>query len=806
MSFADLHHDLLEALRGLRRAPVFTFVVTLTLAIGVGGALATISVMDRVLFRPPAGVSKPQELRRLYIEFRPQGRPNTFNRKLSYPDFEDLAEVGKGRASLSLYSAGLKPLGTGGPAVRVEFVGRGYFSLLGVRPFLGRFFTAEETRPSSPAVDPLVISTAFWHRQFGDDSAALGRTVILSGRSFMVVGIAQPDFRGMDLNPTDVWVPIGSVAPGTGEPFSFNDRGRGGWSVVARLERGAWPELLASYSTRLREVQYPPALADTAGRVVARPLIDPWGDVGRWVGERRNAALAVRLAFVATAVLVVAILHGAIMLSLRALHRRREIAIRLALGMPRRRLVLHHVLEAVGVAAMAGVFAVLLGWWGATVLDARVLSSLRPAAVVMDGRLITMALLLLLVALAVTGFVPALTSRAISPTALRAEGVAGDAGDGALRQYLVVAETAACVALVMLAALSLRSLQRIEKADFGFDGDRLIELSGPLGVDVSPLRERVLALPFVESASVGDYLSTASRTPFAIPERDPIPDSLAPRASIVANDYLRTAGARLLYGRTLAETDVVGGQRVVVITRSMAARFWTDANPLGKCVQVFRKGAPCRYVVGVIEDIRWGPEEPASPRYFVPNAQAGGEGSRLMLIRTRKPALATDAATIEQMARGEWVHNHPRATAMRLIDELRPRLAPLQAAATLFLIFGVLALVSAASGVYGLVSYLVSRRTREIGIRIALGASTCEVARVLAGWAFAPFVVGVGLGVFGAVAGGRLIAAFLFETAGYDPVMLGAAIAVVIIAALAAAVAPARRAVTLDPAASLRVE
>jgi predicted permease len=817
MTFADLQHDFAEAVRGLRRAPGFTLVLTLTLAVGLGGSLATISVMDRVLFRPPGGVSEPHELRRIGREFRPRelsarGSVGVLlptwmtSEDLSYPDFEDFVEASRGSASLAFYSAATRRLGTEGASVTIEFVGRGYFAVVGVRPLFGRFFTDDETKPQSPTVDPLVLSASFWRREFGGDSSVLGRVVVLSGRSFTVVGIAQPDFRGMDLNPTDVWAPVGSsLSPGTGDGGSIHSRNRRGFDVVARLERGEWPELLTRLTARHRDGLRSEPGADTAARVIAMPLRNALeaGDYGPLAA--RNASLAVRLAFVAIAVLVVSILHGAIMLSLRALHRRREIAIRLALGMPGTRLVLHHVLEAVSVAALAGGVAVLIGWWGATVLDARVLTGLRPAAVVMDVRLIAIALLLVAAVFAVTGLVPALTSRGISPTALRSDGVAGDAGDSPLRRHLVAAETAACVALVMLAALSLRSLQRVARADFGFDGDRLITFSGPLGVDVSPLRERISALPFVESASVGGGLSGGGTSAsFAIPERDPIPDSLKPVSDLVANNYFRTVGARLLLGRTLEETDVAGAQNVAVVTRNMAARFWPNGRVLGQCILDVSNQSSCRFVVGVIEDIRWGPGVPTVPRYFVPGAQAGYERSRIMLIRTRQPALASDAASIEQLARHEWAGLFPRPRAIRVVDALQPQLAPLRAASTLFLAFGILALISAAGGIYGMISYFVSRRTREIGIRIALGASASAVARLVARWALAPLVVGVAIGVIGALAGGQLIAAFLFETAGYDPLILGGAIALVFVAALAAAFNPARRAAILDPSVALR--
>jgi putative ABC transport system permease protein len=806
VNFAHLQHDFGEAVRGLRRSPGFTLVVTLTLAVGLGGALATISVMDRVLFRPPGGVTKPDQLRRLELEFRFRGQSGLASLEMSYPDLDDLSDAGKGRASVLLYSATTRRMGNDGPSVSVEFVGRGYFSVLGVRPMVGRFFTDEETKPQSPAVDPLVLSAAFWRREFGGDSSALGRSVTLSGRQFTVVGIAQSDFRGLDLNPTDVWAPVGSsLTPGTGEGGAITDRSRRGWNVVARLDGGDWPELLVQYSTRLRESYRSERWADSVGRVIAKPLNDAWEPSARGEFAVRNATLAVRLAFVAIAVLLVSILHGAIMLSLRALQRRREIAIRLALGMPRRRLVLHHVLEALIIAALASGAAVLIGWWGATLLDVRVLSALRPAAVVMDGRLIAMSLMLISAAFAATSLVPALTSRGISPTSLRSDGVAGDAKDSSLRQWLVSAEVAACVALVMLAALSLRSLERIGKADFGFDGDRLITFAGPFGTDARPLRERVAVLPFVESTTAGPPLNSPAGTSFAIQGRDPIPDSLRPVFNVVPNDYLRVVGARLLVGRMFSETDVSGAQGVVVITRSMAARFWPGASALGQCILAFnRDSPPCRYVVGVIDDIRWDPGLPASPRYFLSEEQVGPSPSRFFIIRTRQRALSTDAAAVSDMGRREWSNLTPRPVAIRALDALEPRLRPLRAASTLFLLFGLLALLSAAGGVYGLISYQVSNRTREIGIRKALGASTLDVAKVVARWVTKPFAVGVVIGAAAAFAGGRVIAAFLFETAAYDPAVLVGVAATIGISAFLAALIPARRAVGLDPAHALR--
>lgn len=805
MTFADIQRDLIHALRGLRRAPGFTVLVTTTLGVGVGGAVATFSVLDRVLFRPPEGVRAPDAVRRIYRQHRFPGIATITTSSLSYPDFADLAAAARDRAVLAGYGTVGRRLGTEGSLVRVSFVTRDYFSLLDVRPLRGRLFTPDETRPISPAVHPAVLSATLWHREFGGDSSVIGRTVLLSGRAYTVVGIAPSGFRGLDHNPVDAWAPIGSVEMGP-EGGTLSDRGRFGWEVIARMESGAWTDLTALLTVQLRESQRGEPWADSAARVITTPLLDPWGPVLRPTLERRNASLAVRLVFVSIAVMLVAVLHGAIMLSLRAVHRRREIAIRLAFGMSRLRLVMYHAVEAACVAFLAGGVAALLGWWGASVLDARVLSTLRPAELGLDGRLMMMTMLLSVLVLVMTGLMPALTSRRISPMSLRADGLAGDAAGSTLRASLVAAQTAGCVALVMLAGVSLRSLQRIAVADFGYDGAHLVTFAGPLGSNALGVRDAIASLPFVAAVSAMTSESPADGMwgRFAIPERPAIPDSLVPTYNVVDAEFLSLAGIRLEAGRGLSATDVAGAQNVVVITRAMADLFWPDASPLGQCVLVMGNFTTCRYVVGVVVDVRKAIGEPVRPQIFAPIAQAGEFPTRHLLIRTRRPAIAADAAEIERATQPAFAGYQGRAHARRVVDALEPELAPLRAASTLFLVFGVLALVSAAGGVYGLISYHVSRRTREIGIRMALGASAPDVARIVARWVATPFAIGIVTGTAAALAGGRLIAAFLFETSAYDPLILSGVTAVVCVAAGAAAIGPAWRAARIDPAAALR--
>jgi predicted permease len=808
---------LLHVLRGLRRTPGFTFVVVCVLAVGIGGTVATLSVADRVLFRPPEGLSDPMQVRRLFVQERDRRSSTVNTGHLSYPDFQDLATDVHGRAVLASYAPmHNQRLGSSETLVSVAFVSRDYFLAVGVRPARGRFFTPEETEQIPPAINPAVLSTGLWRREFGADSSVLGRVVSIRGVPFTIVGITPPGFVGLDLRPIDVWAPTGSLVPmavgGEGGRGSLYNRGVRGFSVIARLESERWRDLTDRLTATYRQSQRSEAWADSAAQVISTPLRDLLGpSTGSYSQiEVRNGSLAVRLVFVAIAVLMVSVLNGAIMLALRGVQRRREISIRLALGMPRAHLVQLHALEAACIAALAGAAAVVIGWWGATLLNKRILTTLPSAGAAVDGRMLVAAMLATGVVLLATAALPVLLSWQMSPAALRQDELAAGAADSKLRVSLVAAQTAACVALVMLAGLSLRSLQRIATADFGFDGDRLVQLEAPLGENARDLHAAVQRLPGVEAATLaGDGLAASATSGFAIPDRGTIADSLVPVSRIVGQDYLETAGARVLEGRGFREQDVAGAQNVVVITRSMADRFWPGQSPLNRCVLILGDFSTCRYIVGVVEDFHWDISAPARPQYFVLDAQTAFRGGRFVLIRTRERATAADVTAIEratQSAYNDRFGTGRRPRAIRVADALEPQLAPLRAASTLFLVFGVLALIAAAGGVYGLISYQVSRRTRELGLRMALGAAPTDIARVVAGWVTTPFVIGIVVGTAGALAGGRLVAAYLFETVGYDPSIFAGVLAVVAITVIAGAAAPALRATTLDPAAALRAD
>jgi putative ABC transport system permease protein len=807
--------DLFDVLRGLRRTPGFTFVVVSVLAVGIGGTVATLSVADRVLFRPPEGLRDPAQVRRLFVQERFRNFPTVTTGLLSYPDFQDLATAAPGRGVLASYATMRdQVLGGSESLVAVTFVSRDYFLLVGVRPLRGRFFTAEETENIPPAINPVVLSAGLWRREFGADTSLLGRVVSIRGVPFTIVGIAASGFVGLDLEPSDVWAPMGSLAPmavgGEGGRGSLHNRGVRGFSAIARLENGRWPELAERLTAQYRESQRSEVLPDSAARVIVTPLLDVWDPRLGYYPRLgiRNASLALRLVFVALAVLVVSILNGAVMLALRSVQRRRETSIRLALGMPRAQLIHRSVIESLCIATLAGGFAVVFGWWGARTLDASVHSTLPPADGAINSRLLVAVMLATGVVLVATAALPAIASWRISPAALRSDDLAAGAADSRLRVSLVAAQTAACVALVMLAGLSIHSLNRIATADFGFDTDRLVQVDAPPGENARDLHAAIQRLPEVESATLAaSVLAGGEAWAFAIPDKGAIPDSLAPGARIVGQDYLRTAGARVLAGRGFREQDFAGAQHVVVITRTMADRFWPGESPLGRCVLVLGDFSTCRYVIGVVQDFRWDISRPPRAQFFALDAQTGSRGGRFVLIRTRVPASAADVAAIERAARSAYndrLGAGQRPRAMRVSDALEQQLAPLRAASTLFLVFGVLALVSAAGGVFGLISAEISRRTREIGVRMALGAAATDIALVVARWVATPFAIGLVVGSAGALAGGRLVAAYLFETAAYDAAVFGAVIAVVVLTALAGALAPARRAATLDPAAALR--
>jgi predicted permease len=807
-----LRQDIAYAVRGLRRAPVFSATIVLTIVIGVAGNLTTFAVLDRLLFQSPPGVTAPSQLRRLIAHEQIVGRSAQDWEVFSFPDWRDLAASVSGVAAVEGYSTVRdRVLGDDGQRVNMAYITEAFLPLLGVHPARGRFFTAEESGLFPNPIRPVVVSFELWNRAFGRDSAILGRRIMLSGTSFVVVGVAPQGFQGLDLDPVDLWAPLAARATAgrvvEGSSWATNRDSRF-LNLIARLGPNQdWDGVLGRLTLRYATTSRSFAVVDSSARISAAPLLEARGSSYLGPLRERSISLATRLGLVSLSVLFVTALNVATLLLMRTVRRRHEIAVRLALGMSRRRLFFQLVVESLLLAGVAGVFSVLVGWWGSRLLRVTLLSTIRWPASGIEPRLVIMAGVLVAIVGLGAGLAPMLGARRFSANALRLDASSSDPTGSRLRASLLGLQTALCVLLIAFAGAFLQSLRAITVTNLGFDADRLISVVERPGSDPQDLAAAIQALPSVASVAIStsDVQPDRERGRFAIRGEAPPPDSLVPSHNRVGHGYFETVGLTMVRGRPFTARDVVGSDPVVVITESAARTLWHGRDPMGDCIFAVGDFATCRRVVGIVRDVRWQLAGAPIPHLYLPLAQFQGGPGRYLLIRTRRPAQATDAAEIESVLRGiRGTTQRPTVSITR--EMLEPQIKPLRAASTLLLAFGILALILAGSGVYGLMSSEISQRTRELGVRMALGAGPRDVVRVVLRSAVRILAIGIAAGLVGVVLGGRVITAFLFKTSPYDPILLGLVVVTTIVASLVAMLVPAFRAARLDPSVALRAE
>jgi putative ABC transport system permease protein len=808
---SGIQQDVAYALRGLARSPGFTAALVLTMAVGVGGNVATLSTLDRLLFQAPPGLADPGAVRRIYARERFRHREPIVTASFSMPDVSDFASVAGSSARIAGYaSVANRVIGDDGPRVTISYITSDFFSLAGIRPTRGRFFTPDESAlvPISP--EPAVLSADLWRRAFASDSAILGRRFTLNAKEFIIVGIAPREFRGLDTDPVDLWAPVSARLDAAGEPWVSNRDARF-LSVVARIgPRSDWNELVGHLTLRSTQVHRTDPWFDASNGVITAPLLMARGPIPLGRLTSRNLSLAERLGAVSLAVLLVTTGNVAMLLLMRTIRRRREIAVRLALGMSRRRLVVQLLTESLLLAAAAGGAALVLGWWSSTLLQSRLLSTIRTSASVIGHRSVVLAAVLAALVGLAAGLVPAIASRRYSVNALRLDPSSIDPAGSRARALLLGTQTALCVLLIAFAGAFLQSLRRAATSDLGFDREHLITIVAPVGsADVLPeLMTAVGSLPWARSVAnaMTDVAPNGARGAFAIHGEPPLRDDQWPSFNAVDAKYFQTVGLNMVRGRPLSERDVRGAEPVVVITESMAAALWHGHDALGACVYPLGDVTRCRTVVGIVRDVRWDLAAPPSPHYYVPIAQMSRTQGRNSFVRTRDVAGAAEIADVDRIARSLVPDVAARPRAYIASELLEPQLKPLRAASLLFLVFGVVALISAAAGIYGLVSYDLAQRTRELGIRLALGAASRDVVRVVVTSGLQALSVGVGVGLVAAVASQRLIAAFLVDTSPVDPVVLGLVVLTVFLASVLAVITPALRAARVDPVIALRAD
>ena len=826
--FDELGDDLRFAVRGLRRERVMASFIVVTLALGIGANAAMFGAADRLLLRGPEFVVDPSRVMRIY--FTRHGGPSgeatgsSFG-WVSYDTFRHATHSFAAVAAYSVNSNGIT-FGTGADAVLIPSGAVTYdlFPLLGVRPLLGRFFTAAEDSPDAPQ-HVVVIGDALWMRAFGRDSAVLGSKIRLGDEDYTVVGVAPHSFTGPQLAPVDVWMPMALQSRNvtTRWTTSWNSQ----WlRLVARLKPGVSPQQASADATAAYRAAYAgndPLYKATTLDV--RPL--SFANNGR---EATEVTIMRWLVGVTVVVLLIACSNVANLLLARAVRRRREIAVRIALGAGRGRLTRLLLTESLLLAGL-GAFAGLAVAWGTSLLLRKVLiPGIEWPSAPIDPRVLGVSLAIAMAVGLLTGLAPAIrASRPDLTASLKAGARDGGGQTSRLRGALMISQAALSLVLLTGAGLFVRSLMRVQAIDLGFQPDRVLvvgvryptaaRLSDPKAAGEVARRRSVFAeavrrarqLTTVEDASlsIGLPFQSSFGQDLRIPGWDSIPEFKAPGPSIsaVAPNYFETLGTRLLEGRTFTGADRDGSEPVAIVSRAMARTFWHRDHVLGECLYWGTSKdslTTCSRIVGVVADAHaWGIKELPAMNYYVPLGQERGMGGTVLLVRPKPGREAETIRTVRSLLLSidPSISFINTATMQQSID---PQVRPWRLGAAVFTLMGVLAIIVAAVGLYSVMSYLVVQRTREIGVRLALGAQARSIVLLVLRNSVSMAAAGVAIGLAIVLWAGRFIAPLLFDTSPRDAVvMLGGAGTLLAVSVLASAI-PALRAKRVNPIEALR--
>jgi predicted permease len=819
-----VRQDLAYALRGMRRSPGFAIMITITLALGLGANAAVFSLVDRLFLRAPAGVIAPDGVSRVYESERQASGELRTSRVFSYPEFRDMrAGAGDSVPMVAYSQLGLK-LGPreGAATIQASIVSDGYFAFLGVRPALGRFFSPDETSETGGAL-AIVLSDHLWRRQFGADSSLVGRTVAIDDQRYAVVGVAPPSFTGVDIDATDAWIPLGARTPMFGGSTRWLTSRNSGWLQV--LVRPGADADRAGFITHATNGYRAGRTADGWGKwdptptLALGPIIAARGPA-TGMFNAHEVSIAPRLAAVALVVLLIACANVANLLLARGVERRREIAIRLALGISRARLVRQLLVETLILAVIAGAAAVTVALWAGTALRRMLLPDVQFAGGAIDTRLVVFTAILAVAGAFVTGLVPALRSSRPDVTGALKDGAPQHGGRRArLRNGLLIVQTALSVVLLVGAGLFIRSLREVTHLDLGYDTDRIVMAIAPstsagrrpsVRATTDEIVERLAAEPSVERVARAHTppLYGISYSTLFLPGRDTLPELTRdyPTYLAVSPEFFATVGLRVVSGRGIAGTDRAGAPLVVVVNEAMATQLWSGRSPVGECLMLEAATNPCHTVIGVVENSRRRDviEDPASQYYLSLPQSSDSAGVASIIVRARDHEAG--AAMLAVRTAMDAAFPDDDAGIYSLAGLLDPQLRPWRMGAALFGVLGLLALVVAAVGMYSMLSYSVGQRTREMGVRMALGARGADVVRMIVGEGARVTLVGIAVGVVAALLAGRLVASLLFETSPRDPITLVVVAAVLLAVAIVACLIPARRATRVDPMLALRSE
>lgn len=806
---ADFLHDLRFALRMLLKNPGFTIVAVIALALGIGANSAIFSVVNTVLLRP-LPYKDPERLVMVWEDASKTGHPRDTPSAANYIDWRDQNQVFEGMAAINDESFNLT--GAGEPERLAGMrVSASLFPLLGVEPHLGRVFTAAEDQPGSHHV--VLLSYGLWQRRFGGDASIVGRPLTLNGESYQVVGVMPARFQ-FPTTDNQIWVPIAFSAR------EAADREVKYLEVVARLKSGVTLEQaqaeMTTIATRLQQ-QYPETNVDIGAAVTSlhEHLV---GDI--------KPALLILLGAVGL-VLLIACANVASLLLARAAVRQKEIAVRVALGARRWRLIRQFLTESILLSTLGGVVGLAVAYAGLVLLRSFIPEDILQASEIsIDFKVLGFTLFVSVATGVIFGLAPAIQALRFKQSETLKEGGRDAATGGSgkrLRSLLVTAEVAISLVLLIGAGLLINSFVRLRNVDPGFRSDNLLTMRIVMPLSkyldrprriafYNDMLQRVQSLGGVKSVAITSNLplyrqgNSMSVQIYGRPELPPAQQPVVV-TRIVSPGYFDTMTIPLLSGRKFTDQDVVTTPRVAVISETMARTFWPGEDPVGKRFGIgeIESDESWINIIGVARDVRQLEltAEP-KPQAYLTYLQFGFFDPRDLVVKTDvDPA---SLATAVRSAVWELDKDQPISNVQTMEAILADSIARQRFSMVLLAIFAGVALVLAGVGIYGVTSYSVAQRTREIGIRMALGAQTAAVLKLALGYGMKLVIIGIAIGLVAAFALTRLMSTLLFGVTATDPITFTLISLLLIFVAALASYIPARRATKVDPMIALRYE
>ena len=815
-------HNFRYALRAFAKQPLFTGIVILTFALGIGANTAVFSVLNAVLLRP-LPFREPQNLVALgEFDTREKADPGTNIESISYLDYVDWRDQTKVFDGIAVYTnSSVSTLTDGNEATHVqgESVSADLFTLLGVQPVLGRTFLPKEDEPGNNVV---ILSYGLWQRQFGGDRAIIGRNVMLDGKQFQIVGVMPDRFTfPITSNSPELWIPMSLLRtpPTDGSPPMTEQRDNDFLSCIARLKPGvSIQQAQANLDTIIAgwRQQYPDTKLHVGAKVIPQ--------ISAMIGSTHSALLM--LCAMAGCVLLVACVNVANLLLARALSRNREISIRAALGAGRWQIIKQLVIESALLGAFGGVAGFLLAIWGVGSLKAFLPSIPRIEEISPDLGVLAFTALVSLGVGIIAGLLPAWrVSNPNLATSLNeaSRGSSQGASGHRTRTLLVIVEIVLALILLTSAGLLVESFLRLQRVPVGFDPTSVAtaRVSLPDAKYSKPeqvaefyrkLQERLSVLPGVKSVAAAWWAPLSGSEiafTFNFQER-PVPAGQQPAAQMnaITPGYLETMRVPLRRGRTFTDRDDRNAPPVVIINESFAKQFFPGEDAVGK--RIIANGSvdpgrpPAREIVGIVGDMHLiNLRDAPKPQMYIPHQQFAISSMSIFARTEVDPGSLT---TTLRRAVSEIDPQVPLFRPRTLTDNYSRVIAQPRLNAMLVGLFALVALLLAAAGIFGVMSYSVAQRTQEIGIRLALGAQRYDVLRLIVGQGMRFVAGGLALGLIGVFACTRLLQSLLFGIGATDlPIMLGVTLILGAVAFLACLL-PARRATLVDPVQALRSE